>query len=168
MDWVRLESDFTIIFSIWEYKWQYALIWIKWLRSQLHTCLAEWSSHLSDNLGMYKTYLQEIKKTTEFEDKKLQTLSVIKLFYNCSQQDQWHIHQLCFAPSSGNWPYPSPLICFSLMTWQTPSLLLTSTSTDTLPSAPHSGLSGFQPRLNTFTNTTGKFPQMFQGSFLRK
>lgn len=69
MDWVRLESDFTIIFSIWEYKWQYALIGIKWLRSQLHTCLAEWSSHLCDNLGMYKTYLQEMKKTLSLKIK---------------------------------------------------------------------------------------------------
>lgn len=167
MDWVKLESDFTIIFSIWEYKWQYALIWTKWPRSQLNTCLAEWSRNLSDNLGMYKTYLQQIKWNMEFEDKKIQTFSVIISFHNCSRQD-WHIHQLRFAPSSGIWPYPSPLICFWLMTWQTLSPLLTFTSTDMLPPAPHSGLSGFQPRLNTFTNTTGKFPRMFQSTSLTK
>lgn len=68
-DWVKLESDFTIIFSIWEYKWQFALIWTKWLRSQLNTCLVESSRHLSDNLGMYKTYLQQIKKTRSLKTK---------------------------------------------------------------------------------------------------
>lgn len=166
-DWVKLDSDFPII-SIWEYEWQYALIWTKWLRSQLNTCLAESSRRLSENLGMYKTYLQQIKKKIEVEDKGLQTFSVLKLIYNCSRQNQPHIHQLRFAPSSGNWPYPRPLICFWLMTWQTLSLLLTFTSTDTLPPVRHSGLSGFQPRLNTFTDATGKFPQTFQGSSLRK
>lgn len=47
-------------------------------------------------------------------------------------------------------------------------LSLTSTNTDTLPSALRSGLSSLQPHLNTWTNTTVKFPQMFQGSCLRK
>ena len=70
-DWIKLESDFTIIFSIWDYKWQYALNWAKWLKSQLTTCLAEPSRHLSDDLGTYKTYLQQMRKTWNLKIKSV-------------------------------------------------------------------------------------------------
>lgn len=69
----KLASDFTIVISIWEYEQQYVLIWTKWLRSQINTCLAESSRHLSDNLGTYKN-LQQIKKEGSLKIKAFKRL----------------------------------------------------------------------------------------------
>lgn len=41
------------------------------------------------------------KETKKFEHEKLQTFPVIKPFHDCNRQNQLHIHQLHFAPSTG-------------------------------------------------------------------